>query len=161
MKPLQIITLLGHQTKRRFFCWRIRRLNDLIKQTVKPRKLETSSQNDIFCCVYVVIPRVQQYHIADLFSADPDQLKTLLVSSPLFLKANQAFEYSRFIDDNAAIVKLYTPQSTIMCHNSKLTLRGRGLTMAMVHGFYLIQQREPTYYENPHFDDKRLPQILT
>lgn len=125
------------------------------KETIKSGQ-SNLSENDHFLCVYVFLNRIEGSQAMNLFSADPMEFRALLASRPLFLKAKQAFEYSRFMSDNSAIVKVYTPQSTIICHDQKLTLRRRGLKKAFIRGFHLIEHGMMTYYENPNVNSLRV-----
>lgn len=116
-------------------------------------KRHAFSSSPEFYCAYVFIDQQKLSNGNGLFSTDCHALKSLLPNCPLFLNKEQVFEYSRFMGDNAFIVKLYTPGSTIMCHDQKLTLRAQGLKKSKIQGIYLVQRSKAIYQENPYFDE--------
>ena len=148
MITLLTLTKVREQARELLLLWRMKRfssVNNTLQNPMAPPK-----SGECFCCAYVFIAQ-QHADVDELFAADCCQLKDILANRPLFLNKKQVFEYSRFMGDNAVIVKVFTPESNIMSYNQKLTLRRRGLKKSIVHGIYLTRRASSNYFENPYF----------
>ncbi len=113
----------------------------------------------LICFIIKLVKQKKKGNFANIFTR-LNHLDEDIADSILFLEVANAWQYSRFMDTNHAILKVFLPQIAIEGHSHGLTLKKGFLTKMHVHGFFPGWAKGLIYIKNPFFNEHLTQNIV-
>lgn len=120
------------------------------------KSTKAESKNSLFNLIeaYLFYPKLNKAESKGNFASFFDKLANLdesIEHCTLFLNAQSAFQYSRFMNKTHVVLKAYIPHVAIEGSSKGLGLKKGYLTKAHIHGCYPGINNGAVYLENPYF----------
>ncbi len=114
---------------------------------------EESNELISYIDAYLIVPRLtrsdQKYDFKQFFLKGLEKIDKKIIHSHLFIDKCQAIQYAKCVSSKGGILHARIPESAVIGHHDKLSLRPQVIHREHVLGLYLSHGNNDDYVLNP------------